>query len=59
LVRHLFFQSLALSKQLCRSAEKEKLHDVNNKECAVLAERSFSEESARAVMAFMQRKAKL
>ncbi len=54
-----FFQSLVLSKQLCRSAEKDKLHDVNNKECEVIAERSFSEECAQAVMAFTQRKAKM
>ncbi|CAB3981762.1 enoyl- delta isomerase 2, mitochondrial isoform X3 [Paramuricea clavata] len=52
-------KSLALSKQLCRSAEKDKLHDVNNKECDVIAERSRSEESAQAVIAFMQRKAKM
>jgi peroxisomal 3,2-trans-enoyl-CoA isomerase len=55
----LSFQSLALSKQLCRSAEKDKLHDVNNKECDLLAERWLSEECAQAVMAFMARKAKM
>ncbi|XP_028392030.1 enoyl-CoA delta isomerase 2, mitochondrial-like [Dendronephthya gigantea] len=52
-------QSLALSKQLCRSAEKDKLHDVNNKECELLAKRWLSDECAKAVMAFMQRKAKM
>ena len=52
-------KSLALSKQLCRSAEKEKLHDVNDKECELLAQRWLSEECAQAVMEFMARKAKM
>lgn len=52
-------KSLSLSKQLCRSAEKEFLHNVNNKECELLAERWLSDECAEAVMSFMKRKAKM
>ncbi|XP_051465848.1 enoyl-CoA delta isomerase 2 isoform X2 [Apus apus] len=51
--------SLALSKQLLRSAEKEKLHAVNSKECEVLQERWLSDECVNAIVSFFQRKSKL
>ncbi|XP_074683607.1 enoyl-CoA delta isomerase 2 isoform X4 [Strix aluco] len=51
--------SLAVSKQLLRSMEKEKLHAVNSKECEVLQERWLSDECINAVVSFFQKKAKL
>ncbi|NWS74829.1 ECI2 isomerase, partial [Crotophaga sulcirostris] len=51
--------SLAVTKQLLRSMEKEKLHAVNNKECEVLKARWLSDEFANAVTAFFQKKSKL
>ncbi|NWI90712.1 ECI2 isomerase, partial [Pitta sordida] len=51
--------SLAVSKQLLRSMEKEKLHAVNSKECEVLKERWLSDECINAVVSFFQRKSKL
>ncbi|NXW92292.1 ECI2 isomerase, partial [Alopecoenas beccarii] len=50
---------LAVSKQLLRSAEKEKLHAVNSKECEVLKERWLSDECINAIVTFFQRKSKL
>lgn len=52
-------QSLAVSKQLLRSMEKEKLHAVNSKECEVLKERWLSDECLNAIVSFFQRKSKL
>ncbi|KAF1476022.1 Enoyl-CoA delta isomerase 2, mitochondrial, partial [Megadyptes antipodes antipodes] len=51
--------SLAVSKQLLRSMEKEKLHAVNSKECEVLKERWLSDECVNAIMSFFQKKSKL
>ncbi|XP_069033710.1 enoyl-CoA delta isomerase 2 isoform X1 [Embiotoca jacksoni] len=51
--------SLALSKQLIRSVEKERLHTVNDAEVERLIERWTSEECFNAVMSFFQAKAKL
>ncbi|XP_068252704.1 enoyl-CoA delta isomerase 2 isoform X2 [Nyctibius grandis] len=51
--------SLAVSKQLLRSMEKEKLHAVNSKECEVLKERWLSDEFVNAVVSFFQKKSKL
>ncbi|NXU56362.1 ECI2 isomerase, partial [Turnix velox] len=51
--------SLAISKQLIRSLEKEKLHAVNSKECEVLKERWTSDECMNAVVSFFKRKSKL
>ncbi|KAK5877711.1 hypothetical protein CesoFtcFv8_025190 [Champsocephalus esox] len=51
--------SLALSKQLIRSAEKQRLHDVNDAEVERLMERWTSDECFQAVMSFFQSKAKL
>ncbi|XP_047205603.1 enoyl-CoA delta isomerase 2, mitochondrial [Girardinichthys multiradiatus] len=51
--------SLALSKQLIRSVEKERLYAVNNAEVERLMERWTSEECFNAVMSFFQAKAKL
>ncbi|NXG66319.1 ECI2 isomerase, partial [Hemiprocne comata] len=51
--------SLALSKQLLRSVEKEKLHAVNSKECEVLQERWLSDECVNAIVSFFQKKSKL
>ncbi|XP_077411202.1 enoyl-CoA delta isomerase 2 isoform X1 [Vanacampus margaritifer] len=51
--------SLALSKQLIRSVEKERLHAVNDAEVERLIERWMSEECFNAVMSFFQAKAKL
>ncbi|NXL83795.1 ECI2 isomerase, partial [Alectura lathami] len=51
--------SLAVSKQLLRSMEKEKLHAVNSQECEVLKERWLSDESLNALVTFFQRKSKL
>ncbi|NWW75666.1 ECI2 isomerase, partial [Climacteris rufus] len=51
--------SLAVSKQLLRNMEKEKLHAVNSKECEVLTERWLSDECVNAIVSFFQRKSKL
>lgn len=51
--------SLALSKQLIRSAEKERLHAVNDAEVERLIERWTSDECFNAVMSFFQTKAKI
>ncbi|XP_026698040.1 enoyl-CoA delta isomerase 2, mitochondrial isoform X2 [Athene cunicularia] len=51
--------SLAVSKQLLRGMEKEKLHAVNSKECEVLQERWLSDECMNAIVSFFQKKAKL
>ncbi|NXE97489.1 ECI2 isomerase, partial [Menura novaehollandiae] len=51
--------SLAVSKQLLRSTEKEKLHAVNSKECEVLTERWLSDECVNAIVSFFQKKSKL
>ncbi|XP_032557872.1 enoyl-CoA delta isomerase 2, mitochondrial isoform X1 [Chiroxiphia lanceolata] len=51
--------SLAVSKQLLRSMEKEKLHAVNSKECEVLIERWLSDECINAIVSFFQKKSKL
>ena len=52
-------QSLALSKQLIRQTEKERLYDVNNQEVERLVERWLSGECMQAIMSFFQAKAKL
>ncbi|XP_067107736.1 enoyl-CoA delta isomerase 2, mitochondrial [Osmerus mordax] len=51
--------SLALSKQLIRQTEKERLYDVNNQEVERLVERWLSDECMQAIMSFFQTKAKL
>ncbi|XP_053570672.1 enoyl-CoA delta isomerase 2 isoform X2 [Bombina bombina] len=51
--------SLAFSKQLIRSTEKEKLHAVNVQECERLIERWLSDECMNAIISFFQQKAKL
>ncbi|PWA15698.1 hypothetical protein CCH79_00019578 [Gambusia affinis] len=51
--------SLALSKQLVRSVEKDRLYAVNDAEVERLMERWTSEECFNAVMSFFQAKAKL
>ncbi|XP_049421781.1 enoyl-CoA delta isomerase 2, mitochondrial [Epinephelus fuscoguttatus] len=51
--------SLAFSKQLIRSLEKEHLHAVNNAEVERLVERWTSDECFSAVMSFFQAKSKL
>ncbi|XP_057889992.1 enoyl-CoA delta isomerase 2 isoform X1 [Melospiza georgiana] len=51
--------SLAVSKQLLRSLEKEKLHAVNSRECEVLTERWLSDECVNAIVSFFQKKSKL
>ncbi|NXR39453.1 ECI2 isomerase, partial [Zosterops hypoxanthus] len=51
--------SLAVSKQLLRSMEKEKLHAVNSRECEVLKERWLSDECINAIVSFFQKKSKL
>lgn len=52
-------QSLALSKQLIRSIEKEHLYAVNDAEVERLMERWTSDECFNAIMSFFQAKAKL
>ncbi|XP_026532429.1 enoyl-CoA delta isomerase 2, mitochondrial isoform X2 [Notechis scutatus] len=52
-------KTLAVSKQLIRNMEKEKLYEVNSQECECLMERWLSEECMQAVMSFMQKKSKL
>ncbi|NXC58925.1 ECI2 isomerase, partial [Aleadryas rufinucha] len=51
--------SLAVSKQLLRSMEKEKLHAINSRECEVLTERWLSDECLNAIVSFFQKKSKL
>ncbi|XP_027132369.1 enoyl-CoA delta isomerase 2, mitochondrial isoform X2 [Larimichthys crocea] len=51
--------SLALSKQLIRSVEKQRLHSVNEAEVQSLVERWQSDECFNAVMSFFQAKSKL
>nr|XP_042716511.1 enoyl-CoA delta isomerase 2 isoform X3 [Chrysemys picta bellii] len=51
--------SLALSKQLIRGVEKEKLHAVNCQECELLRERWLSDECMNAIMSFFGKKSKL
>ncbi|XP_026218087.1 enoyl-CoA delta isomerase 2, mitochondrial [Anabas testudineus] len=51
--------SLALSKQLIRSMEKERLYAVNDAEVERLIERWTSDECFNAIMSFFQGKAKL
>ncbi|KAF7708940.1 hypothetical protein HF521_017997 [Silurus meridionalis] len=51
--------SLALSKQLIRQVEKDKLHAVNDAEVDRLIERWLSDECMQAIMNFFQGKAKL
>uniref|UniRef100_A0A673XKW4 Enoyl-CoA delta isomerase 2 n=1 Tax=Salmo trutta TaxID=8032 RepID=A0A673XKW4_SALTR len=51
--------SLALSKQLIRGTEKERLHTVNDQEVERLVERWLSDECMQAIMSFFQAKAKL
>ncbi|NWR95215.1 ECI2 isomerase, partial [Furnarius figulus] len=51
--------SLAVSKQLLRNMEKEKLHAVNSKECEVLMQRWLSDECMNAIVSFFQKKSKL
>ncbi|NXH58432.1 ECI2 isomerase, partial [Rhabdornis inornatus] len=51
--------SLAVSKQLLRSMEKENLHAVNSRECEVLTERWLSDECVNAIVSFFQKKSKL
>ncbi|XP_008940947.1 PREDICTED: enoyl-CoA delta isomerase 2, mitochondrial [Merops nubicus] len=50
---------LAMSKQLLRSMDKEKLHEVNSRECELLQERWLSDECVNAIVSFFQKKAKL
>ncbi|MEE6465145.1 hypothetical protein FKM82_006461 [Ascaphus truei] len=52
-------KSLALSKQLIRSVEKEKLYDVCARETDRLIERWQSDECTNAIHAFFQKRAKL
>lgn len=52
-------QSLALSKQLIRAAEKERLHTVNDQEVERLVERWLSDECMQAIMSFFQAKSRL
>ncbi|XP_038076462.1 enoyl-CoA delta isomerase 2-like isoform X2 [Patiria miniata] len=52
-------QSLRLSKNLIRGAEREKLHQVNKEECELLEERWTSEECIQAIMDFFASKSKL
>ncbi|CAI5780054.1 enoyl-CoA delta isomerase 2, mitochondrial-like isoform X3 [Podarcis lilfordi] len=47
--------SLAVSKQLMRSMEKEKLHEVNSQECECLKGRWLSDECMNAIMSFFQK----
>uniref|UniRef100_A0A3Q3N0X1 Enoyl-CoA delta isomerase 2 n=1 Tax=Labrus bergylta TaxID=56723 RepID=A0A3Q3N0X1_9LABR len=52
-------KSLAYSKQLIRSTDKERLHAVNDAEVERLMERWLSDECMNAIMTFFQAKAKL
>ncbi|XP_042318402.1 enoyl-CoA delta isomerase 2-like isoform X3 [Sceloporus undulatus] len=51
--------SLTVSKQLLRSMDKDKLHEVNSQECVCLQERWTSDECLNAVVSFFQKKSKL
>uniref|UniRef100_A0A672S5Z1 Enoyl-CoA delta isomerase 2, mitochondrial-like n=1 Tax=Sinocyclocheilus grahami TaxID=75366 RepID=A0A672S5Z1_SINGR len=51
--------SLALSKQLIRAVEKEKLYAINDAEVERLVERWLSDECMQAIMSFFQAKSKL
>ncbi|NXI49505.1 ECI2 isomerase, partial [Chloroceryle aenea] len=51
--------TLAVCKQLLRSKEKEKLHEVNSRECEVLKERWLSDDCINAIVSFFQKKSKL
>uniref|UniRef100_A0A8C1VSP8 Enoyl-CoA delta isomerase 2 n=1 Tax=Cyprinus carpio TaxID=7962 RepID=A0A8C1VSP8_CYPCA len=51
--------SLALSKQLIRGVEKEKLHAINDAEVERLMERWLSDECMQAIVSFFQAKSKL
>ncbi|XP_012672374.2 enoyl-CoA delta isomerase 2, mitochondrial [Clupea harengus] len=51
--------SLALSKQLIRAADRERLHSVNDQEVERLVERWLSDECMQAIMSFFTAKAKL
>ncbi|NXO01754.1 ECI2 isomerase, partial [Rhinopomastus cyanomelas] len=51
--------ALAVSKQLLRNTEKEKLHEVNSKECEALKKRWLSDECINAIASFFQKKSKL
>ncbi|XP_073487086.1 enoyl-CoA delta isomerase 2-like isoform X1 [Aquarana catesbeiana] len=50
---------LALSKQLVRSVDKEKLHAICKKEMELLAQRANSEDSLNALQQFFSRKSKM
>ncbi|TRY89133.1 hypothetical protein DNTS_018067 [Danionella cerebrum] len=52
-------ESLALSKQLMRNVERDRLHAVNEAEVERLLERWLSDECMQAIMSFFQAKAKL
>lgn len=54
-----FSQCLLFSKLLIRSAEKERLHAVNDAEVERLVERWTSDECFKAIMSFFQNKSKL
>ncbi|XP_062376860.1 enoyl-CoA delta isomerase 2, mitochondrial [Sardina pilchardus] len=51
--------SLALSKQLIRTAERDRLHSVNDQEVERLVERWLSDECMQAIMSFFQAKSRL
>ncbi|NXD76098.1 ECI2 isomerase, partial [Halcyon senegalensis] len=51
--------TLAVSKQLLRSPPKEKLHEVNSRECPPLRERWLSDECINPPVSFFQKKSKL
>lgn len=55
----MFRQSLLFSKVLIRSAEKERLHAVNDAEVERLVERWTSDECFNAIASFFQNKSKL
>ncbi|XP_067652846.1 enoyl-CoA delta isomerase 2-like [Haliotis asinina] len=52
-------KSMTTSKNLMREVERQKLHDVNAKECDLLVERWQSDECMNAIMAFFTRKSNL
>lgn len=54
-----YLQSLALSKQLIRSVEKDILHAVNAQECRQLLKTYVSDECKHAAATFFQKKSKL
>ncbi|KAG5268910.1 hypothetical protein AALO_G00217810 [Alosa alosa] len=51
--------SLALSKQLIRTSERDRLHSVNDQEVERLVERWLSDECMQAIMSFFQAKSRL